>query len=208
MKTKIILPLLMVFNCFTMAAIGQDGFINKAEAKNLTVNRLKEGKWIEYDDEMGGFTTDTDAAIQYLSLIHISNKAEAKNVLKSGKKEGKWLQYFGKNTAIVKNPAEAESYSLTFYKNDVPVGMVRIYYISGKLKCESPFSETGEGEGVTKEYYESGKLKSEAPFTKGPLNGVVKSYYENGKLMSEGSFINGDEQGSIKRYDENGNPIK
>jgi antitoxin component YwqK of YwqJK toxin-antitoxin module len=141
-------------------------------------------------------------------LEGFTNKAEAKNVLKSGKKEGKWLQYFGKNTAIVKNPAEAESYSLTFYKNDVPVGMVRIYYISGKLKCESPFSETGEGEGVTKEYYESGKLKSEAPFTKGPLNGVVKSYYENGKLMSEGSFINGDEQGSIKRYDENGNPIK
>jgi hypothetical protein len=37
---------------FTLTAIGQDypdsGFTNKAEAKNLTVNGLKEGKWVEY----------------------------------------------------------------------------------------------------------------------------------------------------------------
>lgn len=38
----------------TLSAFGQtppdSGFTNKAEAKNLMVNGLKEGKWIEYYD--------------------------------------------------------------------------------------------------------------------------------------------------------------
>jgi hypothetical protein len=46
----------------TLTAIGQsgvadsNGFTNRNEAKNLTVNGLKEGKWIEYIDLHGEVT--------------------------------------------------------------------------------------------------------------------------------------------------------
>ncbi|HTB30831.1 MAG TPA: hypothetical protein VK808_02330, partial [Bacteroidia bacterium] len=53
----------IIFLFIALGAFGQDypdsGFTNKAEAKNLMVNGLKEGKWVEYQDMMGNFNTDT-----------------------------------------------------------------------------------------------------------------------------------------------------
>ncbi|MGP8216566.1 MAG: hypothetical protein ACLQQ4_13445 [Bacteroidia bacterium] len=58
---------------FTLTAMGQQGslsdsgFTNKAEAKNLIVNGLKEGKWIEYYT----FETKTLNSNPYKLGVHI-----------------------------------------------------------------------------------------------------------------------------------------
>ena len=160
MKTKIILPLLMVFNCFTMAAIGQDGFINKAEAKNLTVNRLKEGKWIEYDDEMGGFTTDTDAAIQYILTEYKADKPVGV------------VRYYTMEGGII---------SETPYVNGKQNGLGKTYYETAELMIEKTWVNDHE-EGLEKTYYRNGKLKSTSAFTNGHL-GTVTDYDTNGAVI-------------------------
>ncbi|HTB07840.1 MAG TPA: hypothetical protein VK806_12880 [Bacteroidia bacterium] len=67
---------LILFLSLGIAAFGQDypdsGFTNKAEAKNLMVNGLKEGKWIEYADDKG-FTEDTTAPY-YLLIVYKKGK--------------------------------------------------------------------------------------------------------------------------------------
>ena len=60
MKSKPTSILLIAISCFILFACQQEqGFTNKAEAKNLMVNGLKEGKWMEYFNDIGKVATDT-----------------------------------------------------------------------------------------------------------------------------------------------------
>lgn len=57
---------------FALIAFGQQaypdsGFASKVEAKNLTVNGLKEGKWIEYYN----LETKTQSSNPYMLTVHI-----------------------------------------------------------------------------------------------------------------------------------------
>src|ERR1700720_4657367 len=67
---------LILFLSLTLTAFGQNlpdsGFTNKAEAKNLMVNGLKEGKWIEYMDSNWLPTVDT---VYYLLVLYKQNYA-------------------------------------------------------------------------------------------------------------------------------------
>jgi antitoxin component YwqK of YwqJK toxin-antitoxin module len=87
----------------------------------------------------------------------------------------------------------------------IPDGVVREYYKSGKLRGEGMF-KNGKPEGIAKEYYEGGQLKAEWSIKDNKLDGVSKQYYENGTLRCIDTHKNGQR---IKReeYDENGNPI-
>ena len=63
--------ILIISLSFSLIAFGQAdslGFINKAEAKNLMVNGLKEGKWVEYLDFKGRTTSDTNAPDYMLTI--------------------------------------------------------------------------------------------------------------------------------------------
>jgi|GEM_PF-5335190 len=88
------------------------GFTNKAEAKNLRINGLKEGKWIKYDDTTRiGSHSDTNA--QFYSLT----------VYKTGFMYGVIRSYF-------------KSGNLRFIGTCVdgrPKGVLTWYYENGKV---------------------------------------------------------------------------
>ncbi|MGP8214003.1 MAG: toxin-antitoxin system YwqK family antitoxin [Bacteroidia bacterium] len=130
-----------------------------------------------------------------------NNKAEAKNVMVNGLKEGKWMEYIDSTEKISTN-SKSPYYRLTIYKNGQPVGKVREYYNSGKLKFEKPYLE-GMLNGLEKDYYENGNLKRETYYKNGNANGVEKDYYKNGKLWYETVFKD-DVPGITTVYDTNG----
>lgn len=156
------LVVFIVLVLFGNTAIGQQdsGFTDKAEAKNLLVNGLKEGKWVEYENERG--ITNETSAIFYMLTIY-----------KTGKPFGIVREYFISGTLEHETP----------YKNGKINGIQKWYYQSGKLKEEDTFIK-GKENGVLKTYYESGKLESELPFKNGGMIGGGKSYYESGKIES------------------------
>src|ERR1700722_17874497 len=125
-------------------------------------------------------------------LLHaqtgFTNKAEARNDIDSSMKQGKWVEYLDENEDI--SDDTTIYYRLTIYKNDVPTGIAREYYHSGKLRNETPYTN-GHIDGVVKSYFESGKLSLEVPYVYGKKEGIERLYYESGKIMSETKYDSG-----------------
>ncbi|NNM94370.1 MAG: hypothetical protein HKL88_02775 [Bacteroidia bacterium] len=171
----------------TLTVFGQaypdSGFTNKAEAKNLVVNGMKEGKWIEYKNEDWKSTKDTNSS-NYELIVYKADKP------------------YG----ITRGYAKSKLFYETPYIDGKANGLQKIFYEDGKVKVVFPCSE-GKHNGLAKQYYESGKLEGEVLYTNGTINGEVKWYYENGKLQSEITYTNG-VKGATRNYDTNGNEIK
>ena len=151
---------------FSMTTIGQNpidsGFTNKAEAKNQTVNGLKEGKWIEY------FTVD------HIQTKDTSSQTYSRLIIyKSGLQNGIAHEYY----------PTGELYSKTPYKNGEINGLVKWFYKSGKLEQETRFSN-GKENGMDKVFYENGKVRSTTIYTNG-VEGKTKNYFENGSEIDE-----------------------
>ncbi|HSY77533.1 MAG TPA: hypothetical protein VK890_11785, partial [Bacteroidia bacterium] len=98
----LIIPICILFNA---CENDQNGFTNKAEAKNELINGLKEGKWVEYNivDTQGvkngvhhfGDTLSYDLEIYQVGQLNgISNRFDRSGKLRSqvtyvnGKKNG------------------------------------------------------------------------------------------------------------------------
>lgn len=175
--------ILSIFSFFAVTTIGQQdsGFTNRAEAKNLMVNGLKEGKWVEY---LRRDSTATDTTWYKLSIY------------KAGMIIGKSRIYY--DGEYGKYVAEEIPYI-----NGKINGISKEYYKGGKLKYEIPYTNN-KINGVMKGYWETSALAGKYPYTNDEKNGVVKGYYENGRLAGETPFTNGKENGVEKRYDENG----
>jgi antitoxin component YwqK of YwqJK toxin-antitoxin module len=231
MKPLLILIISLLIACNNMP---EQGFTNKAEAKNLMVNGLKEGKWVEYTDDVGIVITDmqdTDREWSFYKLtIYKAGKPYGivRQYYRNGKLEGECPYVQGK-----RNGVEIWYYQSTklrqkeTWKNDTLNGEFKDYYESGKLRMEGTGSgsrikgcilyyENGQverepppgGTGIEKKYYEDGKLKQEISILHGEtLNGPWKDYYENGKLKRE-IIYSYDSVMSTKNFDENGNEIK
>jgi antitoxin component YwqK of YwqJK toxin-antitoxin module len=122
--------IIILFVSITLAAFGQDypdsGFTNKAEAKNLMVNGLKEGKWIDYyKDTIVGIgegrhskevpTTDTSKANEYHLTVY--KKAQSIGTLRTYYKNG-----------ILKDETPQ-----TYNKID---GVEKRYYETGKIEAK------------------------------------------------------------------------
>ena len=159
MKLKSALYLITFSLLLSLPALAQNGFTNRAEARNNIADSLKEGKWLEYLDENEEITTDT--------TIY---------------------------------------YRLTEYKHDIPNGMVREYYHSGKIRNETPYTD-GHIDGIVKSYFESGVLNLMVPYVYGKKEGIERMYYESGKLMSETKYDSGLPEYS-KKYNEDGTEKK
>jgi antitoxin component YwqK of YwqJK toxin-antitoxin module len=179
------------------------------------------------------FLTRITIGQQVLPDSGFTNKIEAKNLKVNGKKEGKWCEYvkgvlLSINESDITNDTNlAFSYRLIVYKGGKRNGIVRQYYMNGKLLGEKMYvngkengmekwyyenrmlkSEThynmDKENGTRKTYYENGSLESETPFTNGKINGVDKEYYENGKLKYEFPRANSENNGVLKEYYEDG----
>jgi MORN repeat protein len=167
-------------------AFGQSdtGFVNRHEAKNITIGGAKDGKWVEYVDSAFYAAKDSNAPYYILTIYKFSKP-------------------FGLVRTYYKNGA---LYCTTPYSDGVPNGVAKMFYKSGHLQSEIPYLE-GKLNGLLKKYYENGQLGSESPFTDNHLDGLVKYYYEDGKIRTEIMYAGG-KQGVIRNYDEKGNEVK
>jgi antitoxin component YwqK of YwqJK toxin-antitoxin module len=184
MRIKQIVTFIIIFTCFAFAVKAQQGFTNKAEAKNELVSGLKEGKWVEYLD-VGSIVTK-DTSVPYYRLT----------VYKAGKPFGIVREYHKGGKIASEIP----------YVEGRINGVEKWYYDNGALWLEIPYTNNTIN-GVQKAYFEDGKLNWETPYTGGIKNGVGKEYYANGKLKSETVYAS-DVAGATKNYDENGKEIK
>lgn len=204
---KPFLPLILSLS-ISVTAFGQadSGFTNKAEAKNLMVDGVKEGKWVEYfkiTDKMEDQTNNSDAPVFRLTIY------------KAGKPVGMVREYYKNGKLKSEIP----------YKNGDINGVEKEYDENGELVAIDTLVN-GQGSGVIRTYYANGKVKIEYPFAKdrmlvesklcvpgligcvyGAINGTIKKYYSNGKLKSETACFEG-KNGSTIRFDKNGNEIK
>jgi antitoxin component YwqK of YwqJK toxin-antitoxin module len=184
MGTKKVIVFIIAFSFLGYYAKAQNGFTNRAEAKNQVVNGLKDGKWVEYLDVGSVVSKDTNAPYYQLTIY------------KDGKPYGIVREYHKGGMLASESP----------YLEGKKQGVERWYYEKGTLWFEIPFSY-GIINGTQKAYYENGKLNWEIPYTKGIKNGIGKEYYEDGKLKTETVYTN-DLAGATKNYDENGKEIK
>ncbi|HXP50142.1 MAG TPA: hypothetical protein VN922_09325 [Bacteroidia bacterium] len=136
-----------------------------------------------------------------------TNKAEAKNLIVNGLKEGKWCEYTEQMSIDKSHDNDTIGYDLKIYKAGKVNGLMREYYMSGKIEAEMRFKD-GHEYGVYKAYYESGKIEAEAFYNNNfQLDGLYKKYYENGKVKYVITYANGYKKDE-KDYDESGNEIK
>jgi hypothetical protein len=159
MNLKLSAYTILAIAFLSMPAMAQKGFTTKAAAKNAMKNGAKDGNWLEYIDNTGKATTDTNAAYYVLT------------VYKAGKKNGLANEYSKKGIQLSSIP----------YKNDLINGAAKYYYSDGKLEGETTFKNNNMY-GLQKVYYESGKEKSETTWTNGK-SGATKSFDETGKQL-------------------------
>jgi antitoxin component YwqK of YwqJK toxin-antitoxin module len=205
----------IVFLFIAFGVFGQEypdsGFTNKAEAKNLMVNGLKEGKWCEYvyDNNLLPTTDSTVARYYYLTVYKAGKYCGIRRVYY---KNGVLRDLFPYNTDGVINGIEkvyrenGTIWAENPWINGKHTGTYKQYFSDGKLMQEY-YSDNGKQTGPEKWYYEDGTLESETYYTEGVKNGIKKEYYEDGKLKSATTFTNGEKE-TTKNYDENGNEIK
>jgi len=171
----------ILFLSLTITALGQqnNGFTNKAEAKNLTVNGLKEGKWVEYIDS--SFKISTDTTSPYFMLT----------IYKAGMRSGTVRKYYKTGPLMEETPFTASG--------EYVYGSYSQYYENGQVKWIEPYFDSTLN-GIVKEYYVNGVIEQEIPYLKGKKNGVAKLYYENGVVNQEDPYTNGLEEGTAKSY--------
>jgi antitoxin component YwqK of YwqJK toxin-antitoxin module len=233
MKHFIILLLFFFFACNAADNRNEQGFTNKAEAKNQMVNGLKEGKWVEHMDTNYDIVPDTNAP-NYALTIYKAGKAFgiSRGYYKSGKLLSETPYVDGKINGLEKG--YYENGSLMYESpmiNGKTNGVYKEYYLNGKLEMEGLYSndslhiikdynENGILEritpytfsnkdscridGVQKSYYEDGKVREEVTYNNSKIIGISKEYYESGKLKSEVHWIDGKVSGDRKNYYESG----
>jgi antitoxin component YwqK of YwqJK toxin-antitoxin module len=187
---------LLVFSSSLVSAQQDSSFIHKSEARNITVNGLKEGKWLEYLDENEKVITDT-TTITDTSNVAVYYRL---TVYRSGIPNGIVKYYYkfsdGPNPIL---------YREIPYTNGKINGVYKNYFSSGALRSEYPY-HNGVINGVEKEYWDADVIKAETPVVNGKINGLAKFYDENGKLKSTTKYVN-DKAGITKEFDENGKEI-
>ncbi|HTB06167.1 MAG TPA: toxin-antitoxin system YwqK family antitoxin [Bacteroidia bacterium] len=198
--------ILLLSLAFTFTAFGQDspdsGFTNKAEAKNLLRDTMKEGKWLEYwESYKFDYKIDTEkSSITTNSTLHYNN-GDISTI--DDYKNGLHIHGSWKNSYRYTTDTNADNYFLTIYKHGKPSGIVREYSKNGSLVATIPY-KNGKKNGMRKSYYENGTISGELPYANGKINGVAKLYYPNGVLNWQASYTNGLEDGIAKEYYDNG----
>jgi antitoxin component YwqK of YwqJK toxin-antitoxin module len=133
----------------------EQGFTNKAEAKNQMVNGVKEGKWIEYIHHNS--TMDSNHLPSYRLVVY-----------KAGKPDGVVREYYKNGTLYSEKP----------YADGVYNGIFRLYNENKKLKMEISYVN-GALNGVAKEFYDNGKLQSETTYTDNNAD-MTRTFDEDG----------------------------
>ena len=220
MKPILILLMLLFVACNTIQekssvnkpeTLSDSGFTNKSEAKNLMVNGLKEGKWMEDMDTNYKVVSDTSAPYYALTIY------------RAGKEFGIAHGYYKKSGKLLfethYSDGQTNGSDKGYYENGKVMyeancingkldGVYKEYYENGKIELEAPFKDDSEN-GIEKDYDTNGVLEQETPVTYSSedsinINGLQKEYYESGKLKEEIPYVNNKMNGLGKRYYESG----
>ena len=205
--------LLLILSFFlSLSAFGQSipdslGFTDKAEARNKTMDGLKEGKWLEYYETHNQIPFDTSKAKLYRLCVYVDGNLYGKVW---------WYYKSGK--------LESEDY----YKNGKENGLRKDYYENGNIKMEDSIKDW-ERNGLCKKYRSNGKLEFtyfyindrlrtlkeydldgqtlmvETPYNDhsnivNVKNGVKKHYSKNGNVEEETPYTNDTINGIAKEY--------
>jgi antitoxin component YwqK of YwqJK toxin-antitoxin module len=189
MDLKLFISLLIVFSYSVIPVMGQNmpdsGFTDKREARNKMVNRVKEGKWVEYwKNAYNTPARDTNAPYYTLTIY------------KSGVPFG-IKRCYHRNRKL-----EWE----VLYMNGKRNGMLKEFYENGKLEYEAPYTND-RIDGIARQFYQTGLVDIEMPYTHDTLDGKQTEYFENGNIMREIFYTKG-KQGETRMYGENGIEIK
>ena len=98
-------------------------------------------------------------------------------------------------------------YRLISYKEGKPFGIVKDFYISGKLQFTGKLIADYPKEildSTCNFYWSNGNLKSIENYNKGILNGKASQFYEDGNIKSETNFLNGAWHGKRRFWNNTG----
>ena len=84
------------------------------------------------------------------------------------------------------------------------VGSFKEFYISGKLKKEIAYSNSGIKDGKYISYYENGQIKEKGNYQKGNKTGLWKQWHLNGQIASSGKHEGWKKVGPWKLWYDNG----
>ena len=87
------------------------------------------------------------------------------------------------------------------YINDKYDGLVRSYYLSGKLKESREYIE-GKETNTRTLYYENGKIESSQMYVDNKREGEGKKYYESGKIKEQFFYKNDMREGVRQEFDK------
>ena len=90
--------------------------------------------------------------------------------------------------------------SLLSYKNGVPHGIHRGYYLDGSIEYEG-FRKNKEIHGKYVKYYPGGEIEMTGQFRRGIYNGKWKYYNLDGEIFMEKTYIRGNVIDSIINYE-------
>ncbi len=138
-------------------------------------------------------------------------------------KNGKLVDLSSQNDSIVspvdirnKYDKEGNLIENGAYRNNIPIGIHRIYDKkrkvinagifdnTGHIIAEGIVTEKGEKEGLWKYYYEKGKLRSAGNYFHNERNGKWKFYNLSGKIEQTGQYRQGKGDGTWRWYFDNG----
>lgn len=124
-----------------------------------------------------------------------------------GLKEGEWVIWLTKGWNPTGIKDSAAYYRKIKYKNGVPEGKVRDYYLNGKIQWEGNLKSDNPDviDGIAIWYYESGKKSQECKYINGKKDGKELIYFENGNIKELNNYKNDFLDGISLEYFENGN---
>lgn len=156
-----------IFILFSHITLGQQpeypdsGFTNKAEAKNITLNGKKEGKWCEYSRNIDSITS-IDSTEPFFVL----------SVYKAGKIIGIQRGYSHYKNYIKDIKLRWETHYLKGKRNGISKQYAKG---NGKIETEILYFHNKRN-GIEKNYYKNGKLASEITYKRNKKRAII--YYD------------------------------
>lgn len=129
--------------------------------------------------------------------------------------QSNWPVVFDVNWQVAEIPIAAAYYrEFKPFGDESPGGVIRDYFISGKLQMDGTTTSTVSSaypdnfvkEGVFTWYYENGQISIISFYRNNKLEGQRTVYAENGELLEEAIYQSDKLNGTYKSYHKNGKP--
>ena len=112
----------------------------------------------------------------------------------NGRKEGRWTILFNGSWKESQNPDSIRFYRRISFLDGVPVGVVKDYYLSGKIQMTGKLKSADSAvydDGLVTWFYENGIIETQCNYLNGKRNGAYSMNYSNGKTCWQGFMRNG-----------------